>query len=130
MSEEEVASEAEVLAAVDLDDSADVQDFADENGAEEAEVVDGVIDEGEQEFLAECAPVAEEAPKDGAPSVNQKMLRLQAATPASFPSTYVRRLPLFLFVTAWVRRLRLCVFVTVWSDTQRTPSSRSSRWST
>ncbi len=84
MSEEEVASEAEVLAAVDLDDSAE------QEGADELEEgsPDDDINEGDQELLAEAAHITEEEPSVDAPAVSQKMLRLQAATSASFPASY------------------------------------------
>jgi len=87
MSEEEVAGEAEVLAAVDLDDSAE-QEFAEESAVGEGGGDEAEFNDAEKEFLAEALHVAEEEPKADAPCVNQKMLRLQSASAASFAGSY------------------------------------------
>ncbi len=83
-----MASEAEVLASIDLDDSVE-QEFAEEGTGEEVGL-DDELDEGEELFVEDAlrAGAAEEEPRAAAHSVSQKMLRLQSATAASFPGTY------------------------------------------
>ena len=87
MSEEDAAGgTADELAAVDLDDSAE-QELTEEQEAAEVGH-DDEFNDADQEFLAEVAHAAEDEPKVDASSANQKMLRLQSATAASFPGSY------------------------------------------
>jgi hypothetical protein len=87
MSEELMAGEAEILAAVDLDDSAE-QEFADGQEAADDGSHDELRDE-DRELLAEVSHLPQEGASGvEALSLNQKMLRLQSASAASFPVSY------------------------------------------